>query len=128
MAVRRTLRLRAGKSEGNMRFRAVNGIMVGLLACGCASVSSPAPPDEEPTQVPEIASVQPAVAAHWDSLLAALVPALEARVAADADVQPAPQGRLRVGLYMYQEAGPDDLSVAPATPPRRRIARKEDPS
>lgn len=75
-----------------------------------------------------IASVQPAVAAHWDSLLAALVPALEARVAADADAQPAPQGRLRVGLYMYQEAGPDDLSAAPATPPRRRIARKEDPS
>ena len=59
-----------------------------------------------------IASVRPAVHAQWQALLAALVPALEARVAADASKMPPPQGRLRVGLYTYHEGG----AVAPADP------------
>lgn len=75
-----------------------------------------------------IAAVQPQVSAHWQSLLSALVPALEASVAADAGAQPPPQGRLRVGLYMYQEDGPAGLSgAATAAPQRRRIVRKEEP-
>ena len=53
---------------------------------------------------------------------------LEARVAADGEQQPPPEGRLRVGLYTYREAGP---AAAPApteadTPMKRpRRARKE---
>jgi Family of unknown function (DUF6502) len=73
-----------------------------------------------------IESVRPAIAAQWQALLAALVPALEARVAADAQTQPPPQGRLRVGLYTYHEAGPPALSDGAAAPPRPRRAPKED--
>ncbi len=67
-----------------------------------------------------IASVQPQVHAQWQALLAALVPALEACVAADATQQPAPQGRLRVGLYSYHE-GAAPLAPTPerARPPAR---------
>lgn len=50
-----------------------------------------------------IASVWPTVQSQWQMLLAALVPALEARVEADARQTPPPQGRLRVGLYTYHE-------------------------
>lgn len=67
-----------------------------------------------------IASVRPQVHAQWQALLAALVPALEARVAADATQQPAPQGRLRVGLYTYHEGA---SPVAPALEPARPRAR-----
>jgi hypothetical protein len=73
-----------------------------------------------------IESVRPAIAAQWQALLAALVPALEGRVAADAQTQPPPQGRLRVGLYTYHEAGPPALSDGVAAPPRPRRAPKED--
>ena len=59
-----------------------------------------------------LAAVRPAIAAQWQSLLKALVPALEAHVQAGAQLQPAPNGRLRVGLYSYQEGG--DGAAAPA--------------
>lgn len=65
-----------------------------------------------------IASVRPAVRAQWQALLQALVPALEARVEADAALQPPPRGRLRVGLYTYHEGA----TTAPA-PPSREPAR-----
>lgn len=68
-----------------------------------------------------IESVRPAVSAQWRDLLAALVPALEARVAADAN-EPGAQGRLRVGLYTYQEAGGSE-AAPPPVPPRRAPKR-----
>ncbi len=72
-----------------------------------------------------IASVQPQVHAQWQALLAALVPALEARVAADATQQPAPQGRLRVGLYSYHEgAAPVAPTLERARPPARAKRKK----
>ena len=61
-----------------------------------------------------IASVRPAVHAQWQALLGALVPALETRVEADAQLTPAAQGRLRVGLYTYHEGA----ATAPAEPQR----------
>jgi len=70
-------------------------------------------------------AVRPIVRAQWQALLAALVPLLEARVEDDAQQQPAPQGRLRVGLYAYHGA-PPDAAPAPA-PARPRRARKEEP-
>ncbi len=54
--------------------------------------------------------VRPAIRAQWQALLAALVPALEDCVAADSTLQPAPQGRLRVGLYTYQEGADRPVS------------------
>lgn len=80
-----------------------------------------------------IESMRPVISAQWQALLAALVPALEARVAADAERQPVPEGRLRVGLYTYREPAPGG-AVAPApaaqpaaTPQKRpRLARKEE--
>lgn len=65
-----------------------------------------------------IASVRPAVHEQWQALLKALVPALEARVEADAHLNPPPQGRLRVGLYTYHEGDVAD-ATAPAGPPRK---------
>ena len=61
-----------------------------------------------------MAAVRPTVHAQWQTLLAAIVPALEAGVAADATLQPPAQGRLRVGLYTYHEGG------AAAPPPTER--------
>ena len=69
-----------------------------------------------------VASIRPAVRAQWQALLAALVPALEARVELDADLPSAQQQRLRVGLYTYQEgtaAAAPDSTDAPAGKPRR---------
>ena len=63
-----------------------------------------------------IASVRPAVHAQWQALLSTLVPALEARVEADAGANPPPQGRLRVGLYTYHEGA----APAPTDPQRTR--------
>ena len=71
-----------------------------------------------------IASVRPQVHAQWQVLLAALVPALEARVAADATQQPAPQGRLRVGLYTYHEGGAPDAPPVERVRPPARAKRK----
>ncbi len=81
-------------------------------------------------------SVRPVIRAQWQTLLAALVPALETRVAADSTVQPAPQGRLRIGLYTYQEgadltvaSGEAPLASAAPTPgtPRKPSARTRKP-
>lgn len=67
-------------------------------------------------------AVRPAVHAQWQALLQALVPALEARVEADAALEPTPQGRLRVGLYTYNEGG---AAAPPArTGPPARVKRK----
>jgi hypothetical protein len=69
-----------------------------------------------------IESIRPAVHAQWQALLQTLVPALEARVEADATHQPAPRGRLRVGLFTYHEGAataPPERSAAPA-----RVKRK----
>jgi hypothetical protein len=65
-----------------------------------------------------MASVRPAVRAQWQALLSALVPALEARIEADAALQPAPRGRWRLGLYTYQE------DAAPPAPASRASKRK----
>jgi hypothetical protein len=69
-----------------------------------------------------LASVRPAIRAQWQALLTAMVPALEERVAADATLEPPAQGRLRVGLYTYQEAGSADPAPAPMAP--RRAAKR----
>ena len=69
-----------------------------------------------------IDSVRPAVRAQWQSLLQALVPTLEARVEADASTVPAPQGRLRVGLYTYHEGA---AVPAPAPPPVAARAKRK---
>jgi hypothetical protein len=53
-----------------------------------------------------IAMLRPLIAAQWQALLAALVPQLEAHVAADASRGPAAGGRVRVGLYSFQECPP----------------------
>lgn len=53
-----------------------------------------------------LATLRPLIAAQWRTLLATLVPHLEARVAADAGRPAAEQGRVRVGLYTYQETSP----------------------
>ncbi len=69
-----------------------------------------------------VESIRPAVRAQWQALLAALVPALEARVEADAAVPPAEQRRLRVGLFTYQEGAAAAAPAAdpvPAARPRR---------
>jgi len=71
-----------------------------------------------------IASVRPAVYAQWQDLLRALVPALEVRVAADAHLQPTPQGRLRVGLYTYHEGSEVPPAPAPRSGPPVRAKRK----
>ena len=68
-------------------------------------------------------SIRPAIRAQWQQLMATLVPALEARVEADAAQQPAPQGRLRVGLYTYQDGADPAPSPGPAAP--RRVAKRK---
>ena len=67
-----------------------------------------------------IESVRPAVRAQWQALLQALVPALEARVEADAATTPAPQGRLRVGLYTYHEGAAAPSPAPPAVAARAK--------
>ena len=71
--------------------------------------------------VDSIASVRPAIRAQWQALLQSLVPALEARVEADAAIQPAPQGRLRVGLYTYHEGA---AALTPVPPPLAARAKR----
>ena len=78
-------------------------------------------------------SVRPAIRAQWQALLAALVPALETCVAADAASEPPAQGRLRVGLYTFQEGPPaaqpvdgavsDAAAAAPPKTPRKRTRK-----
>jgi hypothetical protein len=65
------------------------------------------------------------VRAQWQALLQALVPALEARVEADATLQPPPRGRLRVGLYTYHEGADAAPEPSPREPLRPRANRKK---
>lgn len=65
-------------------------------------------------------AVRPAIRTQWQALMAALVPLLEARVAADAAQQGVAAGRLRVGLYTYQDEGPEPA----AAPLARRITKR----
>jgi len=74
--------------------------------------------------LPSIESVRPAVRAQWQQLLAALVPALETCVQQDAQHEPAPQGRLRVGLYTYHEGTQATPEQPAAAVKRARAPRK----
>jgi hypothetical protein len=61
-----------------------------------------------------IAAVVPAVQAQWKALLGALVPMLEAAVERDGRLDPAPRGRVRLGLFSYHDVpGGADASGAP---------------
>ncbi len=68
-------------------------------------------------------AVRPAIRAQWQALMVALVPLLEAQVAADEAQQPPPAGRLRVGLYTYQDEGP----APPGPAVVRRINKRKTP-
>ena len=73
-----------------------------------------------------VESIRPAVRAQWQALLAALVPALEARIEGDAELPSAQQRRLRVGLYTYQEgiaSAVPEKSSAPNGKPRSASAK-----
>ncbi len=65
-----------------------------------------------------IEAVRPVVQAHWQSLLQALVPLLEARVAADEKLDPPPQGRVRVGLFSFHEGAAPAAAPTAARPAR----------
>ena len=75
-------------------------------------------------------AVRKLVGAQWKLLLEALVPPLEARVAADAGLPPADQRRVRIGLYGYDEPTPEAhaarkaAGLPPTAAPRRRPRRK----
>jgi Family of unknown function (DUF6502) len=64
-----------------------------------------------------ITAMRPAIAAQWQALLQALVPALQAHVDQGKSTTPPPQGRLRVGLYSYHEAASHEPAAAPAVAP-----------
>jgi hypothetical protein len=74
--------------------------------------------------LPSLESVRPTVRAQWQQLLAALVPALETCVQQDAQRQPVPQGRLRVGLYTYHEGAQPTTEPSPLAAKRARAPRK----
>lgn len=60
-----------------------------------------------------LAELQGLIAPQWKQLIRALVPAIQARVDADGAQGAEPPGRLRIGLYMYDN-GPDPRApVAP---------------
>lgn len=67
--------------------------------------------------------LQPAVRAQWQQLVQVLVPLLRERVQADAAIDPTPAGRVRIGLYAYQDGA---VPPAPAAAPpavRARVPR-----
>ena len=72
-----------------------------------------------------IASVRPAVSAQWRALMQTLVPALQARVEADAALRDEPLGRLRVGLYTYHEGAAPAPTPPERKPPPARARRKQ---
>ena len=57
-----------------------------------------------------MAWVRQSIRAHWQGLLAAMVPELESRIEADGRLDPPPERRLRLGLYSYEDPG----ALAPA--------------
>jgi hypothetical protein len=61
--------------------------------------------------------VRQTVRAHWQGLLAAMVPELESRIEADGRLDPAPGRRLRVGMYSYEDPGAAAPALAPAPAP-----------
>jgi hypothetical protein len=64
-----------------------------------------------------MAWVRQTVRAHWQGLLAAMVPELESRIEADARLDPAPERRLRVGMYSYEDPGAAAPAGTPAPAP-----------
>ena len=72
-----------------------------------------------------LALLQPAIRAQWQSLVQNLVPLLRERVQADAATEPTPPGRVRIGLYAYQEGA---TPAAPAVPAVRRRAPRPRPA
>jgi hypothetical protein len=61
--------------------------------------------------------VRPLVQAQWQALMAALIPALEARIALDAELPAAASGplwRMRIGMYTYQAPIADAPAAADA--------------
>ncbi len=69
-------------------------------------------------------ALQPAIRAQWQALVQQLVPLLRERVEADAATEPTPEGRIRIGLYAFQEGAEPAASGAPAPALRRRVPRK----
>jgi hypothetical protein len=68
-------------------------------------------------------AMRPAIRVQWRALLDTLVPALRTAADADSELQPVPTGRMRIGLYSYQEApAAVDAAESPAAPPVRRRA------
>jgi Family of unknown function (DUF6502) len=70
--------------------------------------------------------VRPIISQQWAGLMAALVPELEARVSADSAIEPPAQGRLRIGLYSYQETPSDAPLPAAALSPKAGRPSKKD--
>jgi hypothetical protein len=71
---------------------------------------------------PSLQALQPAIRAQWQALVQQLVPLLRERVEADAAAEPPPSGRIRIGLYAYQE-GAEPTTAAKPAPVRRRVPR-----
>jgi hypothetical protein len=68
-----------------------------------------------------LADVAPLVREQWGALINAIVPVLRDRVAADEAADgTAPAGRIRVGLYAYQ----DGAGSAPTIPTPPAVARR----
>ncbi len=66
-----------------------------------------------------LVQMQPLVRAQWQALMAALIPALETRLAGDAGLPAAnetPLSRMRIGMYTYQEPLPPSSAAPHATP------------
>jgi hypothetical protein len=74
-----------------------------------------------------LALLQPAIRAQWQALVQALVPLLRERVQADAAIDPTPPGRVRIGLYAYQEGAAPGAPAVPAPAVRRRVPRRRPP-
>jgi Family of unknown function (DUF6502) len=73
---------------------------------------------------PSMEFVRPIIMQKWRDLMALLVPKLEAHVKTDSALPDAPTGRLRIGLYTYQEtAAPAPAAQSAAV--LRRAAKKE---
>ena len=70
-----------------------------------------------------MAWVRQSIRAHWQELLARMVPELESRIAVDGRQPPAPERRMRLGLYSFEDPGTPVPAPAP-TPAPPAAARK----